>query len=211
MKLAECNGGDVVQNVGNRNYYRFERPEGERARIRPLELFPTGLLVAKPVDTIVEAGLVVRLVGGWAEALYVEVLPGDCKSRKTLERERERKLVELQELRAAAVGLTGGRLGSHANKVKAVADRLAVLNQGLAEPPRGARARGSSAAPAPGPLMAFDPGALVQLPSGAAAVFLGAVRGRLDQLAGVRAKGGASFVVDPSVLRPLSERWVSTV
>ena len=55
MRLGSAEPESVVKNVGNGSFYRFERPDRGRARIRPLELFPNGRLIAKPADTLVDA------------------------------------------------------------------------------------------------------------------------------------------------------------
>jgi hypothetical protein len=205
MQLAECESGDVVQNQANRNFYRYERPESDRSRIRPLELFPNGLLVAKPTDTIVEADLLVRFVARWQDPLFVQVQPGDARKRRTCEIERERKMTELAKLQAEAEVIDPKQRGSHANKVKAVITRLDALNRGLMEAPD----NGLAVTDEPMPPR-FQLKQVVQLPSGAAAMFMGSVQTSLGSLATVRNAVG-SFHVAPEVLAPIEHRWMSTV
>lgn len=136
MKLGTAEQGQVVRNVGNGSHYRFERPEKSRARIRPLELFPNGLLIPKPTDTLVDPGLEVLLIGLWQEGLTVEGKP--THGRRTYEQELERREADLIDLRAAYELLpTDGKgklsRGSWANKIKNCEGRIAVLRQGLAE------------------------------------------------------------------------------
>lgn len=206
MQLSECAQGDVVQNVGNHSFYRYERPEGDRSRIRPLELFPNGLLIAKPTDTIVESDLLVRHVGPWTDSMFVQLQPGDVRQRKTYEREQERKMDMLQKLQAEALVIDPKQRGSHANKIKAVVVRLEALNRGLSDTPHGTALQPVDSPDQPR-FMIRD---VVQLPSGQPARFLGNVNTTLGSLAAV-ATSHSAYYVDPGVLRPISERWVSTV
>lgn len=133
MQLRDATAGQVVRNCRNLRFYRYIRAEGQRVRIRPLELFPNGLLQEKTTDTIVESDLEVELVGDWSEGLYIESKGG--RGRVAYERELARLVEQEEALLAEAETIDPKERGSHANKVKSVVDRLKVVRQGLAEPP----------------------------------------------------------------------------
>lgn len=135
LKLVTAAPGQVVRNANNGSHYRFEgRLEHGKARIFPLELFPNGLLIAKPTPTTVEGDIEVIVVGIWTEDLVVEGKPD--KSRRVYEKELLRLEGELPELERQYEELprsgTGkSSRGSHANKVKNVRMRIATLKRGL--------------------------------------------------------------------------------
>lgn len=165
MKLSTVQAGQVVRNTKNGSHYRFERIERGRARIFPLELFPTGLLLAKSTPTIVDGDIDVVVIGPWVEDMVVEGPP--THSRKVYEKELLREQIRLVELRAAYDELPSsgkGTLsrGSWANKVKNCAMRVDMLQRGLGFV-------ATTTVTATVETMAtplFDRGQLVQAPSG---------------------------------------------
>ena len=165
MKLREATEGLVVRNSRNGSYYRFERMEGTRCRIRPLELFPNGLLIAKPTDTIVEPDLLVDAVGEWSEEFVVADVPSHVLRRCTAELEVKRE--KYAELQKQAELIAPKERGSHANKVKAVADRIATLERGLQE-----RATLAPVEQVVARVAELEVGSLVRLPSGRPALLL---------------------------------------
>lgn len=206
MQLGECVKDDVVQHVHNRKFYRYDKPEGERTRIRPLELFPNGLLVCKPTDTIIDSDLIVQWIGRWTDSLYVPPSQGQPQSIQSLERERVLVMRELVELEAEMLTIAPNKRGSHANKVKAKAVRLAALNTGLfRESPLD-----TTAIVEESPVVRFAQLDVVELPSGMAARYLGLVQTGAGTLAKIKT-ATLIFHVPPEVLRLASDRWVSTV
>ncbi len=134
MKLSTAQPGQVVRNTKNGSFYRFERIERSRARIFPLELFPTGLLLAKSTPTLVDGDIDVAVIGAWIEDMVVEGSP--THSRKVYEKELICEQIRLVELRVAYAELppsgTGKfSRGSWANKVKNCAMRVDMLQRGL--------------------------------------------------------------------------------
>jgi hypothetical protein len=173
MRLGGASQDDVVQNTGNRSFYRFERLERGRARIRPLELFPNGRLMPKPTDTLVDADLVVALVGPWAESMVVEGAP--THGRAHYEKELQERVELLSSLEAdydllPKNGVGRQSRGSWANKVKNCKARIETLQAGLAEPEAGAEIRRAAREDGPADLGLRD---LVQLPSGRPGLILG--------------------------------------
>ncbi len=208
MQLSDAAPGDVVRNVGNDSFYRYERPSEDRARIRPLELFPNGLLVAKPTDTIVAADLEVEVIGQWSDGLVVK--GGKGKSRLVYEREQERLLAQLGVLEAEAITIPPKRRGSYANRVKAVRTRLDALHRGLedlgTEPIEIDLHRIS--------LPAFKLRQPVIMPSGQLAQFLGLLPVGQHLLATVACRIGdhtGMLQVDPAALRPAEQRYMATI
>lgn len=155
----------MVRNCRNGSYYRFERMEGTRCRIRPLELFPNGLLIAKPTDTIVEPDLQVDEVGEWSEEFVVADVPSHVLKRCKAELELKREVYS--ELQKEAELVAPKARGSHANKVKAVADRIATLERGLQE-----RATQAPVEQVVARMAELQVGSLVRLPSGRPALLL---------------------------------------
>jgi hypothetical protein len=136
LKLSQCTEGQVVRNANNGNHYRYERPERSRIRIRPLELFPNGILIPKPTDTHVDPDIEVQLLGDWCHGMAVEGKPTHC--RATYERELAKCLLDLDTLRIAydllpPAGKGKESRGSWANKIKNCDGRIAVLRAGLEE------------------------------------------------------------------------------
>lgn len=134
MRLGTAEDGDVVRNVSNGSFYRFGRLERGRARIRPLEHFPNGRLIPKPMDTLVDAGLTVQAVGPWHDGMAVE---GPTRPRLRYESELTDLRGRLIELEAgyAELPVNGtGRLsrGSWMNKIKNARARIATVEAGLA-------------------------------------------------------------------------------
>lgn len=209
MRLSEANQNDVVRNTSNDSFYRYERPAENRARIRPLELFPNGLLIAKPTDTIVAADLDVEYVATWSEGLVVSGIKGS--SRTGYEREREQLREQLKVLEAEAVMIEPKQRGSFANRLKAVKLRLSALESGLedlgTEPLQIDMAKLS--------IPAFRLKQMVCMPSGAPAQFLGLLPQGHQLLATVatRVASGAVLMiqVDPQALRPSNCRYMATL
>ncbi len=199
-----------MRNCRNGSYYRYERPEKSRSRIRPLELFPNGLLIPKSADTIVEPKLEVKLVGRWTDEFFVEpTMPEKVKS--AFAEELDHKRVQLAELEAQMATVDpnahGGR-GSHANKIKAVARRVESLERGLvARPKDTAIQKGATVKTT----CAFKLRDYVQLPSGLPAIVLG-TEGQSVQI-GTKTRTGAVLKqpVPAQMLRPLEHRHLATV
>lgn len=214
VKLSEAREGDVVRNRRNGSFYRYERPESNRTRIRPLELFPNGRLIPKSADTIVESGLEVDAVGRWPDdeeiGFFVEE-EGAERLRPSCEAELLTKQEELTVLEAEMLTIDpnahGGR-GSHANKIKAVARRVESLEKGLAERSKDVTVATSSVEEA-SPLWNLKD--FVQLPSGLPAIVLGVVGSQID--IGTKTTTGQVIrcAVDSSLLRPIEHRHLATV
>lgn len=171
MRLADSRENTVVRNRNNKSFYRFVRPEGDRIRIRPLELFPNGLLIEKSADTIVAGDLEVDVVGLWSDAFYV-LEPAAEKLRLKYEVELIAQTGELESLQMQMETLNPKKRGSHANKIKAVQRRVDSIQAGLAMPEKdsipnalkealGKQAKETFA-------VSFKERDLVQLPSGIA-------------------------------------------
>ena len=165
MKLREATEGQVVRNERNGSYYRFERMEGTRCRIRPLELFPNGLLIAKPTDTIVEADLGVELMGAWNDEFVVSKIPSRIRKRYEAELIAKRELLTTLDKEAELIAPK--ERGSHANKVKAVTDRVMVIERGLQE-----RAAQVGVEQVIARMAELQVGSLVRLPSGRPALLV---------------------------------------
>lgn len=133
MKLGDNREGVVVRNRRNKSFYRYVRPEAERTRIRPLELFPNGLLIEKSADTIVASDLIVDVVGLWTEDFYVQD-PGAEKLRGRYEAELEEQRGKYEALISEAETIDPKQRGSHANKIKAVERRIESIIRGLGKP-----------------------------------------------------------------------------
>lgn len=205
MRLEQAREDQVVRNTRNGHFYRFVRREGRRVRIRPLELFPNGLLQEKTTDTIVEADLDVVLVGDWTTDLFVKVRFG--KTRATFERELQKLKDKLQVLEAEALVIPPKERGSHANKLKSVVNRVKVLERGLQEAPDASfTAINEAEKEAPD----FQVGQQVVTPSGRLATIAGPVNG----LAPVQMElpdGISTLQVDPKALLPTEHRRCATV
>lgn len=216
MLLVEARADQVVRNRKNSSYYRFVGPVDQRVRIRPLELFPNGLLIEKTADTIVDADLEVDAIGMWSDEFFVEDsrtarLQGSC------EVELKQKLLDLVALEAEYQVIDpsahGGK-GSHANKIKAVAGRIAALERGLAERTGEVRTAERQVEPE---IPVFADRSLVQLPSGLPALVMETFNLPSDTrpYAKLRAKASDGSVVDVSVvqecLRPYEHRFMATV
>jgi hypothetical protein len=215
MKLGSATDGDVVQNVSNRSFYRFARLERSRARIRPLEHFPNGRLIPKPTDTLVDADLVVALVGPWSEGMVVEGSP--THQRPHYEKELQERVELLSHLEAAYEALPRGGTGrqsrgSWANKVNNCRARVATLQAGLEELDEGTRVQKAAKEKAPPVLALRD---LVQLPSGRPGLILSFERVGGIRYAHVRtrlpATGQMVAPVPIGVLRPWSDSQLCTL
>lgn len=210
MKLSEAREGDVVRNRRNGSFYRYERPDSNRTRIRPLELFPNGLLIEKSADTIVESSLEVDSVGRWSDEFFVaddsaEPLRQPCES-ELLSKKEELTVLEAEML-TIDPNAHGGR-GSHANKIKAVARRVESLERGLAERSEDIEIATSSVEEEQPTWNLKD---YVQLPSGLPAIVLGVAGSQVD--VGTKTTTGQVIrrVVDSSLLRPIEHRHLATV
>lgn len=213
MRLADAQHGEVVQNTANRSFYRMEGTEQGRARIRPLEVFPNGLLLEKPTDTTVAPDLEVSSCGMWAEEFTVQTdVPR--KTRRTYERELDRKQEELAMLVEEAKTIPAKGRGSHANKVKAAESRVGTLLRGLEERPEGMV---EEALPVRPQTKKFRMREIVQMPSGLAAMIVG-YNERIDRV--LEASVIARPVLDEPILcaqipqeclRPIADRHLSTV
>jgi hypothetical protein len=206
MRLSESRQGDVVKNCRNHSFYRYEKPESNRTRIRPLELFPNGLLIEKSADTIVESSLEVNLVGRWSHEFFVDE-PAAERLRSSYHTEWRRKQEELVVLEAEMLTIDPKSRGSHANKVKAVARRVRSLEMGLAERSKDATVI-ASIANSIGPLWrARD---FVQLPSGLPAIVIGA-RDSLIEICTKTPQGRIVVQLQSDCLRPLEHRNLATI
>lgn len=165
MKLSTVQSGQVVRNTKNGSHYRFERIERGKARIFPLELFPTGLLLSKSTPTLVDGDIDVVVIGPWTEDMVVEGTP--THSRSVYERELLKEQIRLVELREAYDALPSngkGRTsrGSWQNKVKNCAMRVDMLQRGLGFVPTAA----ATVTVEQTDTAIFTHGQLVQAPSG---------------------------------------------
>lgn len=211
VRLDAANEGDVVRNCKNGSYYRYERPEKNRSRIRPLELFPNGLLIPKSADTIVEPTLEVDAVGRWSEDtedFFVNTeVPAKVRQAYADELEaKTQQLVQVEQEMLTVDNSHGGR-GSHANKIKAVARRVQSLERGLADRPKDVKIQKHTASKAQAAFRLKD---LVQLPSGRPAIVLSAdptLIGIMTKTAG----GPIRTSVPAALLRPLEHRHLATV
>lgn len=142
--------------------------EAGRARIWPLELFPNGLLIAKPTPTTIDPDIDVIVIGSWQERMLVDGKPSN--SRRVYENELVREEARLLELVAAyellpISGKGKQSRGSWANKVKCCRQRIVTLKRGLGFVDETAKLTVGPELEA----VAFDRGQIVQLPSGRAA------------------------------------------
>lgn len=212
MQLSDSSAGDVLRNLSNSSFYRFERPERDKVRIRPLELFPNGLLIAKSTDTLVNSDLVVELIGTWSDGMVVTGVRG--RSRATYEKELEQCTLQLEVLEAEILVAheRPGGLGSHMNRVKASRNRIRALKAGLEdlqiEPIQ--IDMGQMTAPP------FKLKQVVVMPSGLPALFLGLLpqQGHLLATVATRALGSKQMLtlqIDPAALRPSSIRHMATI
>lgn len=215
--LVEAHPEQVVRNRKNRSYYRFVGLAEQRVRIRPLELFPNGLLIEKTADTIVDPDIEVDVVGQWAEEFFVDDQRAE-KLQEGCEQELERKRAELVVLEAEYETIDpnahGGR-GSHANKIKAVAGRVEALERGLS--PRTGDAIQVEGIEELATGGVFAARSLVQLPSGCPALVMGTITPPSDAkpYARVRAKAAdgrvVSLVINQECLRPWEARHMATI
>jgi len=209
LKLIDSTPDDVVCNAKNHSHYRFAGPEKSRARIRPLELFPNGLLIPKPTDTIVDPTIEVHRVGPWHEGMLVEGRPDHSRAKYEAElAEKQALLIELQEqydmLPQAGTGKKSR--GSWANKIKNCAARVETLQAGLAQIDQRQRERTQVEVVS----AAIQAAQLVQLPSGRPAR-VQAITGGMALVA-CRYQGGTLTTALPTeVLRPWSMARVATV
>jgi hypothetical protein len=209
MRLLTVTEGQVVKNAANGSFYRFTRPEGARAKIRPLELFPNGRLLPKPTDTTIDDCDVVA-VGGWHDPMYAEGKPKH--GRQHYERELSDAVAELAVLEIAyeqlPVSGTGKQSrGSWANKLKNVRSRIEVLRLGLATPDGAAVIEHAAIEVVAPDLNLRD---VVQLPSGLPALILGFRNTGGQRYATVRTKS-VTGAVPCEVLRPWSAGRLCTV
>lgn len=215
MRLGSATDGDVLKNESNGSYYRFERLERGKARIRPLELFPNGRLLPKPVDTTVSTELAVLMVGRWAEGMRVDGRPSRPRARYEAELEaRQRDLVDLRLLYEALPvnGVGKQSRGSWMNKVKNVEQRIAAIEAGLADVTGEALAAPVDEARSGAAFHARD---VVLLPSGRPGlVVIVTTHGKVPS-ARVRVRDGAATLEIPGVpleaLRPYSDSQLCTL
>lgn len=134
MRLGNVTSGHVARNARNGSHYRFCRMENGKARIVPLEVFPGGLLLAKPTPTTIDANIEVVVLGPWADGMIVDAKPSSNRAKL------EAELIELERLlpvlKADYDALPrGGKgetsRGSWANKVINTRKRIAMLKVGL--------------------------------------------------------------------------------
>lgn len=211
VKLSEASEGDVVKNKRNGSYYRYEHPESNRTRIRPLELFPNGLLIPKSADTIVESNLEVEMMGQWSEEFYVQDESAErLKTSFRAEFVQKREILKVLEAELLTIDPNkhGGR-GSHVNKIKAVARRVESLERGLAERSEDVQIANSSA-DIQSPL--WEPKDFVQLPSGLPGIVIDVMDKKHVKI-GIKTCAGKVLkqAVDPNLLRPLEYRHLATI
>lgn len=212
MKLASAQAGQVVRNVKNGSHYRFERLERGKVRIWPLELFPNGRLIVKPTPTLVEADIEVVFIAPWSDDLVVEGKPS--KSRAVYERQliaRERELLELRAEydRLPKSGKGHASRGSFANKVKSAEIRVRTLKLGL-----GFTGRKAVHEPTVPLDSSYQPGEVVQVPSGRMAVIVSFAPMGDTIYAMIRMRIRGSIVetgVPYEILRPQSQSRLCTV
>ena len=212
MKLSAAKPGQVVKNSRNGSFYRFERIERGKARIWPLELFPTGLLLSKPTPTLVECDIQVDVVGAWADPMVVEGKP--THSRGVYENELCRLELELtvlhEQYEALPVNGKGKQSrGSFANKVKNVEMRLVTLKRGLGF--SGSENARHTAVPRVKPRFAVR--AFVLVPSGRPAQVMSLHRVGGGTYASLRISGMDGMTtakVPVEVLRPYAESTLCT-
>lgn len=207
MRLEEARPDQVVQNRRNSSYYRFVRPEGQRIRIRPLELSPNGLLIEKTADTIVDADLEVDPVAIWSAELFVEVAENVAiLLRQQAEAQLLQKTEELVILEAEMLTIDPKERGSHANRVKACRWRVGVLTQGLQERTQAISSTSRQDTVVPH----FDVGDILQLPSGQPA----RLQSYLDNGAEILTKVAGcvtTTAVPTEILRPWTSRNLATI
>lgn len=135
MLLQDVAAMLVVENQSSGTFYRTTALQQKaKSRIRPLELFPTGLLIPKSTDTLVATTTLVRTICPWQEPVRVEGKP--THTRDYYESELVQRQLELQTLRIQYTELPkSGRghfsRGSHANKILACTRRIETLYEGL--------------------------------------------------------------------------------
>lgn len=222
MKLSDATAGLVVRNDRNGSYYRFERSEGDRSRIRPLEHFPNGLLIPKPAPTTVSASLEVSALSPWHDGDYrvhEAVAPRvAAKRREKYETTLAQCVVEVESLRVEyealpVDGIGKESRGSHQNKIKAVETRIDAIQRGLAEhdPAEALECVQDVMAPRP----EFGIHDLVQVPSGYPALVTAMQEQDGSWVAAISMKdsSGAALVaaLPCRVLRPWSFSRVGTV
>lgn len=216
MKLASAQAGQVVRNATNGSHYRFDCLERSKARIRPMELFPTGLLIPKPTDTLVQPDLEVVLIGAWHEDMTVEGKPSHSQVAYEVELAQRREAIVLLEAAYEELPQNGkGKLsrGSWANKIKNCKSRITTLERGL-----GLDDGGPVTTPQHVQVAAIVPdyssGDLVQVPSGRPALVLATTITAGAAYAQVRTafEGRALEAPVPcEVLRPWSEARLATI
>lgn len=213
MLLVEAHAEQVVRNRKNSSYYRFVTLVDHRVRIRPLELYPNGLLIEKTADTIVESDLEVDIVGIWVDDFFVDD-PRAPRLHDTYAQELDRKCQEQSALEAEYKVIDPKERGSHANKVKAVVGRVIALERGLAK--RMVKATTVTNIEK-STIKTFMDRSLVQLPSGLPAMVISTVKLTSDArpYAKIRAKASDGKVVPLTVvqecLRPYKHRFMATV
>ena len=205
MRLSTVGPGQVVKNVNNGSFYLTEQMERGRMKIRPLELFPNGMLISKPAPTLVDADIEVMLVGPWADGMVVEGKPS--RSRADYEQEllcarRDLGVLEQEYDELPRDGRGKLSRGSHANKLRAKRLRIDALHQGLG-------LAGRSPAPTQAQSAVTWPHVqtAVQLPSGLPAVVVGLrpVGDTMYARCRTRVRGALMEVEAPSqVLRPFA-------
>lgn len=127
MKLGDTKPDQIVKNTGNRRLYKMVENLEDRTRIRPLEIFPNGLVVQKPTDTIVASDIDVQVIGLWTDEKLIRVV-GVKKQTEPFLKElatRRDKLAVLE----AELGVSNK--GAHAMKLMAIRTRIETLERGL--------------------------------------------------------------------------------
>lgn len=204
MQLHDVQVGYVVQNIRNSSFYRLERIMDGRARIRPLELFPNGLLIERPFDTTVDQDLEVQKIAIWAHDMWITAT--GAKQPQTYTRELHKLEDTLVELNDHLPFVDPRERGSFINKVRATEARIDVLHRGLSDSPPA-----EEYVPVMAIDCAFGAGDMVQLPSG----FLARVMETSPPMALIRTKHKIEGLIEQMVpvecLRPWHHRHQATV
>lgn len=131
VKLKDAKVGHIVRNARNRRLYKMVGNLEGKTRIRPLEVFPNGLVVQKPTDTIVASDIEVHCIGKWDDDAPI-IITGVKRQREPFVRELSRVQESLSQLESKT---TVTNKGAHAMKIMAMRARIKVLERGLAPAP----------------------------------------------------------------------------